>query len=57
MIFQLWATGTLVPGRSDDELIRLAQPFLVDPRGVSAGEPGRPTPHPDRPEATGTASS
>ena len=56
MIFQLWATGTLVKGRGDDELIRLAQPFLANPRGISAGEPGR-TPHPDHPEWEGDSLS
>ena len=40
MIFELWATGTLVPGRRDEEAIRLAQPFLADPRGIAAGERG-----------------
>jgi hypothetical protein len=50
MIFQLWATGTLAPGREDDELIRLAQPFIANPRGISAGERGMYTPHPDRPD-------
>lgn len=47
MIFELWATGTLAAGRADDELIRLAQPFITNPRGVSAGERGVPTPSPD----------
>jgi len=50
MIFQLWATGTLAPSREDDELIRLAQPFIANPRGISAGERGMYTPHPDRPD-------
>lgn len=52
MIFQLWATGTLAPGRQDDELIRLAQPFIANPRGISAGERGIRTPHPDKPDMT-----
>jgi len=38
MIFELWATGTLVAGRRDEEAIRLAQPFLADPCGTAAGE-------------------
>lgn len=49
MIFQLWATETLVAARNDDELIRLAQPFVDDPRGVAAGDFGIQTPHPDQP--------
>ncbi|MBA2756444.1 MAG: hypothetical protein H0U37_03265 [Chloroflexi bacterium] len=52
MIFQLWAAETLEPGKADDELIRLAQPFIANPRGISAGQKGVYTPHPDRPDMT-----
>lgn len=50
MIFQLWASGTLEPGRGDDELMRLAAPFVKNPRGISAGDRGMRTPHPDKPD-------
>jgi hypothetical protein len=50
MIFELWATGTLVAGRRDEEAIRLAQPFLADPCGTAAGERAS-SPPPDRREA------
>lgn len=41
VIFQLWASGTLRSADADPDLMRLAQSFVADPKGIAAdGRPG-----------------
>ena len=40
IILRLWAMGSLAPGRSDEAIVKLAQPFLANPWGYAAGLPG-----------------